>query len=232
MPTRASNQSPFFPAGIPGITDSTVFTLPAGNMSVNRMISEAGGLGFDNIVAIGQKWSPARTPGTPHVIEGILVRDRQVRAVVRAARDAANGQALLIVNAGDNGFNRAVLQVKGVHIIRHLHKTEKNSFDHIIARMAADRSVAIDLDVRPLVMTRDGQRQKTIQRYRDILRLMRRFEFPVSVSSNARNPAEMKSVRELVSLLAMAGMEESEVIEGLKTPGTLLAPRGPVSVVR
>jgi len=198
-------------------------------MSLNRAMSEAGGLGFDGIVAIGQQCTGT---GTPRVIEGILVRDQQVKAVVRAARDTADGRALLIVNAGDNGFNRAALQVKGVHILRHLHKTEKNSFDHIMARMAADRIVAIDLDVRPLVMTRGGQRQKTIQRYRDILRLMRRFEFPVSVSSNARNPAELKSVREMVSLLAMAGMEESEVIEGLKTPGMLMAPRGPVSVVR
>ena len=197
-------------------------------MSLNRAMSEAGGLGFDSIVAIGQRYSGARTPS---VIEGILVRDQQVKAVVRAARDAANAGALLIVNAGDNGFNRAALQVKGVHIIRHLHKTEKNSFDHIIARMAADRFVAIDLDVRPLVMARDGQRQKIIQRYRDILRLMRRFEFPVSLSSNARNPAELKSPREMVSLLAMAGMEEPEVMEGLKTPGMLLSPRGPVSVV-
>ena len=136
------------------------------------------------------------------------------------------------MNAGDNSFNRAVIQVRGVHILRHLHKTEKNSFDHITARMAADRGVAIDLDIRPLVMTRGGQRQKTIQRYRDILRLRRKFGFPLTISSNARNPAELRSVREMVSLLAMAGMEESEVFEGLRGPGTILSPKGPVSVVR
>jgi ribonuclease P/MRP protein subunit RPP1 len=229
MPTRASNPSPFLTTGLPGITDSTVFSLPSGNASLKRMALEAGERGFDGIVAIGQKSYAA---GNIRVIGGILIRDQQIKPVVRAVRDMGNSQALLVVNAGDNGFNRAVLQVKGVHILRHLHKTEKNSFDHITARMAADRTVAIDLDVRPLVTTRGGQRQKTIQRYRDILRLMRRFEFPVSVSSNARNPTELKSVREMVSLLAMAGMEESEVVEGLKTPGMLLSPRGPVSVVR
>ncbi|HVP93959.1 MAG TPA: RNase P subunit p30 family protein [Methanoregulaceae archaeon] len=216
-------------AGISGITDSTVFSLPSGNASVRRMAIEAGDLGFDSIVAIDQKNTET---GDFRVIGGVLIREQQFKPVIRAARASANDQTLLIVNAGDNVFNRSVLQVRGVHILRHLHKTEKNSFDHITARMAADRGIAIDLDVRPLVMTRGGLRQKAIQRYRDILRLMRRFEFPVTVSSNARNPAELKSVRELISLLAMAGMEESEVIEGLKTPGMLLSPKGPVSVVR
>ncbi len=193
------------------------------------MAVEAGDLGFEGIIAIDQKNSAT---GDLQVIGGRLIRVQQIKPVIQAARNSMNDQTILIVNAGDNGFNRAVLQVRGVHILRHLHKTEKNSFDHITARMAAERGVAVDLDVRPIAMARGGPRQKAIQRYRDILRLRRRFRFPITVSSNARNPAELKSVREMISLLSMAGMEETEVMEGLKTPGILLSPKGPVSVVR
>ena len=193
------------------------------------MAVEAGELGFDSMVAIGQE---SIKVGDFLVIGGILVRELQIKPIIQAARNNMNNQAVLIVNAGDNGFNRSVLQIRGVHIVRHLHKTEKNSFDHITSRMAAEYSIAIDLDIRPLVMARGGMRQKIIQRYRDILRLQGRFEFPLTISSNARNPAELKSVREIVNLLTMAGMEETDVVDALKTPGRLLSPKGPVSVVR
>jgi ribonuclease P/MRP protein subunit RPP1 len=228
MQTRVNNLS-YFSAGSPfSITDATVFPIPSGNTSLRRMAVEAEDLGFDSIVAIGREGCEI---GGFQIIGGILSREIQIKSVIRASRNNANGKNLHIVNAGDNAFNRAALQVKGVHVIRHLHKTEKNSFDHITARLSAENQVAIDIDVRPLVMARGIWRQKAIQRYTDILRLKNRFEFPLTLSTNARSLVEQKSVREIVSLLSLIGMEEEDVMEALATVGFLLSPKGPVRVV-
>jgi ribonuclease P/MRP protein subunit RPP1 len=209
-------------------TDATVFPSPLGNTSVRRMVIEARELGFDSIVAIGQQgWE---TDGFS-VIGGTLVRETQVKAVINAARANSPGKGLLVVNAGNNSFNRAIIQIKGVHVIRHLHKTEKNSFDHIIARMSAENNVAIDLDLRPLVMSRGVWRQKTIQRYKDIIGLWGRFEFPLTLSSNARSVVEMKSVREMVNLAALVGLGEPGSRDALSAIKALLTPAGPVQVV-
>ncbi len=209
-------------------TDATVFPSPLGNTSVRRMVLETRELGFDSIVAIGQTgWE---IDGFS-VIGGTLIREPQVKAVINAARANSSGTGLVVVNAGNNGFNRAIIQIKGVHVIRHLHKTEKNSFDHIIARMSAENNVAIDIDLRPIVMSRGVWRQKTIQRYKDIIGLCERFEFPLTLSSNARSVVELKSVREMVNLASVVGITEPDAREALAGIRNLIAPRGPVQVV-
>ena len=209
-------------------TDATVFPSPLGNTSVRRMVLETRELGFDSIVAIGQ---PGWQTGDFSVIGGTLIREPQMKAVINAARTNSSGKGLLVVNAGNNTFNRAIIQVKGVHVIRHFHKTEKNSFDHIIARMLAENHVAVDIDLRPLVLSRGVWRQKTIQRYKDIVRLYERFGFPLTLSSNARSVVELKSVREMVGLASLVGIEEPDVRVALATIQTLLSPVGPVQVV-
>ncbi len=209
-------------------TDATVFPSPLGNTSVRRMVIEARERGFDSIVAIGQ---PGWEQDGFSVIGGTLVREPHVKAVLNASRANVSGKGLLVVNGGNNAFNRAVIQVKGVHIIRHLHKTEKNSFDHIIARMSAENHVAIDIDLRPLVMLRGVWRQKTIQRYSDITGLCERFGFPLTLSSNARSVVELKSVREMVDLASLVGIAEPDARKALATVNSLLSPVGPVQVV-
>ncbi len=209
-------------------TDATVFPSPLGNTSISRMIIESREMGFDSIVAIGQSgWEKNGFS----VIGGTLIREPKVKAVLTAARAKTPDKGLLVVNAGNNAFNRAIIQIKGVHVIRHLHKTEKNSFDHIIARMSAENHVAVDIDLRPLVMSRGIWRQKAIQRYKDITGLCERFEFPLTLSSNARSVVELKSVREIVNLASLVGIEESDAREALATVSHLIAPRGPVQVV-
>ncbi|MCX6700984.1 MAG: ribonuclease P [Methanomicrobiales archaeon] len=209
-------------------TDATVFPSPQGNTSVRRMVIEARERGFDSIVAIGQ---PCWEQDGFSVIGGTLVREPHVKAVLNASRANASGKGLLVVNGGNNAFNRAVIQVKGVHVIRHLHKTEKNSFDHIIARMSAENHVAIDIDLRPLVMLRGVWRQKAIQRYSDITGLCERFGFPLTLSSNARSVVELKSVREILDLASLVGIAEPDARKALATVKSLLSPVGPVQVV-
>jgi ribonuclease P/MRP protein subunit RPP1 len=209
-------------------TDATVFPSPLGNTSIRRLVLETREMGFDSIVAIGQKGF--ETDGFS-VVGGTLIREPKVKAVINAARANTPGNELLVVNAGNNAFNRAIIQIKGVHVLRHLHKTEKNSFDHIIARMSAENHVAIDIDLRPLVMSRGIWRQKTIQRYKDITGLCERFGFPLTLSSNARSVVELKSVREMVNLATLVGLEEPDARNALTTIKNLISPCGPVQVV-
>ena len=77
--------------------------------------------------------------------------------------------------------------------------------------MAADNRVAIDLDLSPLISGRGYSRQRAIHRYRDILVLERRFEFPITLSSHARSILDMRAVREITGLCSLIGMDTSDV---------------------
>jgi ribonuclease P/MRP protein subunit RPP1 len=190
------------------ITDACVYPYPYGDSSVRRMALEAKALGFDCLVA-------ADTPsGEFYGIEihpGILIRDTGVKDLISRIKRERNHEAVVSVQAGDNGFNRSVINLKGVHILRDLHSADKNAFDHVAAKMAADNGVAIDLDLSPLISGRGFTRQRAMHRYRDILVLKRRYEFPITISSHARSILEMRAVREITGLCSLIGMDIPDV---------------------
>jgi len=190
------------------ITDACVYPYPCGDSSVRRMALEAKALGFDRLVA-------ADTPSGEfygiEIYSGILIRDAAVRDLMSHIKRERNNEAVVSVQAGDNGFNRSVINLKGVHILRGLHSADKNAFDHVAAKMAADNRVAIDLDLSPVISGRGFTRQRAMHRYRDILVLERRYEFPITISSHARSILDMRAVREISGLCSLVGMDTPDV---------------------
>ena len=175
---------------------------------MRRMALEAKALGFDRLVAAG---TPSAEFYGIEIHTGILIRDTAVRDLTTRIKRERNSEAVISVQAGDNGFNRSVISLKGVHILRGLHSTDKNAFDHVAAKMAADNRVAIDLDLFPLISGRGFTRQRIMHRYRDILVLERRFEFPLTISSHARSILDMRAVREIAGLCSLIGMDIPDV---------------------
>jgi len=206
------------------ITDACVYPYPNGDSSVRRMALEAKALGFDRLVA-------ADTPSGGfygiEIYSGILIRDTAVRDLIRRIKRERDNKAVVSVQAGDNGFNRSVINLKGVHILRGLHSADKNAFDHVAAKMAADNRVAIDLDLSPLISGRGFTRQRAMHRYRDILVLERRYEFPITLSSHARSILDMRAVREIAGLCSLVGMDTPDVEMAFFGVDIITAPPNP-----
>jgi ribonuclease P/MRP protein subunit RPP1 len=190
------------------ITDACVYPYPFGDSSVRRMALEAKALGFDRLVAAD---TPSGVFYGIEIYSEILIRDTAVRDLISRIKRERNNKAVVSVQAGDNGFNRSVINLKGVHILRGLHSADKNAFDHVAAKMASDNRVAIDLDLSPLISGRGFTRQRAMHRYRDILVLERRFEFPITLSSHARSILDMRAVREIAGLCSLLGMDIPDV---------------------
>ena len=190
------------------ITDACVYPYPCGDSSVRRMALEAMSLGFDRLVAAGI--SSGGHCGI-EISKGVLIRDTMMKDLISRVRQERNSNAVVSVQAGDNGFNRSVTGVKGVHILRGIQSADKTAFDHITAKMAADNRVAVDIDLSPLISGRGVIRQRAIHRYRDILLLERRFEFPITLSSHARSILEMRAVREISGLCSLLDMDARDV---------------------
>jgi ribonuclease P/MRP protein subunit RPP1 len=210
-------------------TDAAIHPYPSGDSSLRRMVLTARELGFDSVVAIGGG-AKDEIDGF-QVISGLVLSSGNIQDIRGQIRKAGDGKALILVNAGDYPFNRALLNMKGVHVIRHIERTHKKSFDHIMARMAAERSIAIDLDLKPIIHLRGYSRQKVLQRYRDLIGLHSRFGFPITISSNANSVLDQRSVRDIVLLCSLFNMEKEQVNEALAAIGKLRSGRRAVEVV-
>src|SRR5512136_2780576 len=198
------------------ITDAAVFPYPCGDTSVRRLALEAKTLGFDSLVAMD---TPAGSFDGVEIISGIVIQDASMRDVIARVKRTKDAGTVVSVIARDNGFNRAAIGLKGVHILRGIQAADKMAFDHVAAKMAADNNVAIDIDLSVLIAARGVARQRAIHRYRDVLVLERRFEFPLSLSSHARSYLDLRAVREITGLCSLIGMDTSGVEKAIDTVG-------------
>jgi len=209
------------------ITDSGLCPYPRGDSSIRRMALEARGLGFDSLAALGIP--PGNYAGIP-VTEGTLIEGMIAREIATHVK-SSSPKTFVMARAGDNGFNRAVLGIKGIHVLCGIEAADRHAFDHVTAKIASDNRVAIDISLAPLIRNRGHSRQKALNRYRDILNLSRKYSFPLVLSTHAASVLEMRSVREMSALASVIGFELEEIEQALGFAGT--APYGdkPVQVI-
>ncbi len=210
-------------------TDAAVCPFPNGDSSVRRFALEAAALGFDSLVAFD---TPSAIYGDVEVQRGLFIQNAGMKDVIAQVKRVNDPVTVVSVRAGDAGFNRGVVGLKGVHILRGIHAAEKNAFDHVTAKMAADNRVAVDIDLSCLISARGILRQKAIQRYRDVMVLEQRFEFPLTLSTYARSVLDLRAVREISGLCTLLGMDLPDVEKALAGVGAVTAqPEPAVKVI-
>jgi ribonuclease P/MRP protein subunit RPP1 len=208
------------------LIDGCIHPYPSGDSSLRRMAIEARELGFDQVVATGG------TGEVPGVLRGTVISAPSVKEVISALQGIPRGEAVVMVTSGDLAFNRGVIGLRGVRVLKGVHRSPREAFNHVAAREAEAKGVAVELDLSPLVEGRGLPRQRVIARYRELLQLHRRYRFPFTLASNARSILAQKSVRDMVLLAGLFGMEEADVMGALSSLDSILAGRSPVQVVR
>jgi ribonuclease P/MRP protein subunit RPP1 len=211
------------------ITDACICPRPRGDSSVRRMALEAHELGFDSLVAID---APNCEYAGVSVVSGVLVRGAFAQEILPRVKRCKGTDTVVIVEAGDSGFNRAVLAMRGVHVLCGVHLTDRYGFDHVAAKIAADSGIAIDISLAPIIHERGATRQRALDRYLDIVMLQRRFEFPLVLSTHARSVLEMRSVREISALASLVGLDVGDVKQALGNAGRLCSPEPAVQVIQ
>jgi ribonuclease P/MRP protein subunit RPP1 len=189
------------------------------------MAVEAREMGLDSLAAVGVPGGEIRGV---RVLSATVIRQETVKGVTAALRHAAKGRDLVLVDAGDQGFNRAVISLWGVDVLRQVHRAPNGAFTHVTARMAAEHGVALEFDLQPLVQLRGWPRQRVLQSHARLLRLQRKYGFPCTLATNARSILDQRSPREMAALSRLFGMGEEETLQALAIPLELAGRHGEV----
>jgi ribonuclease P/MRP protein subunit RPP1 len=209
-------------------TDSCIHPYPSGDSSLRRMALEAEELGFDSCVIVNN----SHHLGVDiNLLKGYVITGTSLKDVVTSSRRIPKWSDLVYINARDSSFNRAVLSLNGIHVLRNIGKEPNHTVDHLTARLAAEHCIALDIDLHPIIHSRNEMRQQVLQHYEDLIQLHRSFNFPLTISTNAHSILDQRSIREVILLCSLFGMERHEVYSALATPGNILAQKKVVDVI-
>ena len=208
--------------------DACIYPYPVGDFSLRRVADELELRGFTGAIAVGIP--SGCTVGHVRFLSGAEVSVNSVKSCRDALRNAPKADVVM-VHAGGAAFNRAILGNFSFNILRGIQHTDKRAFDHVSARMAADRGVAVDIDLSCIISSSGPRRQRSLERYREISRLSRKYGFMLTLSSGARSLTDIRSVRAFTLLGAVAELDEDQVRDTLGAPAALMSPHKSVEVL-
>ena len=190
---------------------------PEGSSSLARMALGARRLGYGGICArYHQGYFPDGRVALPAgVVLGVEVVAANVNELRRGIDRFRGRAAVLAVHGGDEAINRAACEDGRVDVLAHPQEGRSPGINHVIARLAADRGVAIEFSLFPLVHGRGGARVRALSAFRANFALVRKYGAPYVITSGALSSYDLRDVRGAIAVAGLFGMREADAVRGL-----------------
>ncbi|HTY90103.1 MAG TPA: ribonuclease P protein component 3 [Methanocella sp.] len=210
--------------------DLSVHAYPEGGSTASRLAMSAKSLGYAGICVANHpeffhEVSPSEGAG---IIQGVEVVAKNANDLRRQVDRFRSLVKVLAVHGGDPGINRAACEDERVDILLHPPDGKTSGINHILAKLAADKHVAIGFELLPVICSKGGSRVRTLSGYKTNLALAKKYGAPFVVVSGAMSLYDMRDVRAAISLCGLFGMGEKDAAKGLSYyPSEILKRRSP-----
>lgn len=203
-----------------------------------RLVEEAERLGYEGIALYDpgeiqhnnhsyseiDDWHTIKEKYSIKLYKGVVIKAKNPQDMKRKVTKFRKESDVLIVHGGDQKINRAASEDPQVDIISHPYLNRKDcGINHVIGKKAADKGVAIELNIRYLSKTSSHLRYKVLAYFREILKLQRKFRFPLIITSHAHSIYDLHTPQDIIALTRCFGMDKEEAISAIsKTPQNII----------
>ena len=144
-----------------------------------------------------------------------------LRKKIQKSRKRAD---ILMVRGGDLKVNRAACEDQRVDILSQPYRSRRDiGLNHILARKAAENRVAIEINLKIFLKTNLRYRYRVINQFRHIIKLQRKFKFPLIITSSANTNYDLKTPQDITALAKCFGMTFEESFDAIsKTPQDII----------
>jgi ribonuclease P/MRP protein subunit RPP1 len=199
--------------------DLCVHAYPEGGSTVSRLALAAKGIGYSGICVANHSdfFLEVKEPEQDgvEVIQGVEVVAKNASDLRKQVDRFRQKARVLAVHGGDPGINRAACEDERVDILMHPPDGKTGGINHILAKLAADKHVAIGFEILPIICTKGGARVRTLSNYRANLALVKKYQVPYVIVSGAMSFYDMRDVRAMIAICSLFGMNEKDAIKGL-----------------
>ncbi|WMW24564.1 ribonuclease P protein component 3 [Methanolobus sediminis] len=218
----------------PVFYDLNVYSAPEGKNTIEEMAAFSSRLEFSGIAITNPSGSSqpvkAKIVNDLEVFSGVEIRvDNPSRLHGMVGKYRKNTD-VIVVHGGSENINRAAVENSNVDVLCGFGSMKDNGLNHVLAKSASDNNVAISFDLGEVISQRGGRRVRTLSNFRKDLAIVRKYDVPFILTSNARSCYDLRAPRELIALAQLFGMTKEEAVRGLSdTPESIISRNRPSS---
>lgn len=144
----------------------------------------------------------------------------EIRKISKKFRDKVN---CISVVGGDLKINRAVCENIQLDVLSRPYLKRKDSgLNQVLAKEAFRNNVAVELVFNDILNSYLSHRAKIISNFKDIYTLHRKFNFPLILSSRAKDIFDIRSVNDFKAFFIATGLNKEEVLKAMAYPKEIL----------
>jgi ribonuclease P/MRP protein subunit RPP1 len=216
--------------------DMGVHAYPEGGSTVSRLALSAKECGYAGICVANHSdfFIDVKEPGLRgiDIIQGVEILAGHPRELRKQVDRFRNKVQVLAVHGGDPAINRAACEDERVDVLMHPPDGKTGGINHVLARLAADKRIAIGFELLPIICAKGGSRVRTLANYRSNLALVKKYQVPYVIVSGAMSFYDMRDVRATMAICSLFGMNEKDAIKGLSYyPGQILKRHSPCYIM-
>ncbi|MCQ6254602.1 ribonuclease P protein component 3 [Methanocaldococcus sp.] len=150
---------------------------------------------FEKVKSIGESYKLK-------VYSGVKIKTENPKELRKKVKKFRNKCHIILVEGGILKINRASVEMHDVDILSTPELGRKDSgIDHVLARLASTHRVAIEINLKNL-LSKDGyERARTLLFFRNNLKLAKKYDVPVVISTDAENKYQIKNPYDLRAFL-------------------------------
>jgi len=152
----------------------------------------------------------------PLILKGVEIKAKNPEDLKKKVNKFRKEIDVILVQGGNLKINRAATEDPRVDILCYPYRNRIDSgINHVLAAKAAENRVAIEINLKYLLINRLNQRHRILNQFQQIVKLHRKFKFPTIITSNANSIYDLHSPRDVIALAACFGMTSEEASEAI-----------------
>jgi ribonuclease P/MRP protein subunit RPP1 len=201
---------------MPKYFDLNVHAYPETDAQVAELLRVAKRYGYAGIAITNHDAVVQEQSESNAVFTGVEIHAKSVVELKSKIKRYWSNVALVAVHGGEDRINRAAVENVKVDILAHpCGEKGESGLNHVLVRYAAENGIAIDFNMNALIQSRRGDRARIIGKMRENLKLVRKYNAPMILTSHAHSIYDLRAPREMIALATLFGMTKEEAKSAL-----------------
>ncbi|MCL2157358.1 MAG: ribonuclease P subunit P30 [Methanobrevibacter sp.] len=142
----------------------------------------------------------------------VEINEKNPNDIRKISRKFRNKTKFISVFGGDSKINRVACENIQIDLLsRPYFKRRDCGINHILAKQAYENNVAIELCFKDILSSYLSYRSKILSHFREIIKLHRKFKFPLLITSGSSSIFDIRSPRDISATFTSLGLKEDEI---------------------